>query len=314
MDWFGRATAYSRSGRFGGKLPTSRLSDLGCSGHEAPQGNVKMPYSTNNGVRTHYEVSGEGPAMVLLHANPFDHNLFLYQIQHFSAYFTVIATDMRGYGRSDVVTTPFTFSDMADDVYAVCQQEGVTEAIVVGVSTGSGIALLMGLDRPDFCRAVILVGGGSGKGTVTSEELARPTPRMREYLEKGLDGYHLHHLEDLVTPEFAESELGRYLLGLFVQRGRDLGWNAEGVVEVLRARRGTDMSSRLGGMKVPTLVINGEFDGGRPGGERTARMTSGAVHKILPGAGHACCLEDPGAFDALVMEFLDDSGLLPTNA
>ncbi len=272
---------------------------------------AKMPNSMNGGVKTHYEVSGEGPAMVLLHANPFDHNLFLYQIHHFSAFFTVIATDMRGYGRSDVVTTPFTLSDLAEDVYAVCRQEGVTEAIVLGISTGSGVALLMGLDRPDFCRAVVLVGGGSGKGTVTPEELALPTARMQEYLDKGLDGNHLHHLEDLVRPDFAQSELGGYLLRVVVERGRDLGWKAEGIVQVLRARRGTDMTSRLGEMRVPTLVINGEFDNGRPGGTRTAELIPDAVHKILPGAGHACCIEDPGLFDAFVMEFLDDNGLLP---
>lgn len=271
----------------------------------------EMPYSINGGVKTHYDVSGEGPAMVLLHANPFDNTMFLYQIHHFSALFTVIAPNMRGYGRSDIVTSAFSLSDLADDVYAVCRQEGVADAVVVGVSTGSGIALLMGLDRPDFCRAVVLVGGGSGKGKVTPEELARPTPRMREYLEKGLDGYHLQHLEDLVAPDFAQSELGGYLLQSFIERGRQFGWKAEGIVEVLRARRGTDMTSRLGGMTVPTLVINGEYDNGLPGGTRTAEMIPGAVHKILPGVGHACCIEEPGTFNALVMEFLDDNGLLP---
>ena len=270
-----------------------------------------MAYANNNGIRTYYEVSGRGPAMVLLHANPFDLNLFLYQIPHFSVFFTVIALNMRGYGPSDVVTTPFTLSDLADDVYAVCKQEGVTEAIVLGVSTGSGIALLMGLDRPEFCQALILVGGGSGKGTVSPQELRRPTARMQQYLEKGLEGFHLEHLENLVRPEFATSELGGYLLRMFVTRGRELGWTAEGIVEVLRARRGTDMTARLGEMKVPTLVINGEFDNGLAGGTRTAKLTPGALHKMLPSTGHACCIEDPATFDALVLEFLEDNRLLP---
>ena len=270
-----------------------------------------MPYSMNNGVRTYYEVSGSGPAMVLLHANPFDLNLFLYQVPHFTTFYTVIAPNLRGYGPSDIVTTPFTLSDMADDIYAVCEQEGVTEAIVVGVSTGSGVAMLMALDRPDLCSAVVLVGGGSGKGSVTDEELARPNPRMAKYLDQGFDTYHRNHLEDLVSPSFAQSDLGQYLLGLFVKRGRDFGWSAEGIVEVLRARRGTDMTARLAEMTVPTLVINGEFDNGLAGGTRTATMTPGAVHRILQGAGHACCIEDPGAFDTFVLDFLDDHQLLP---
>ena len=269
-----------------------------------------MPYSTVNGVRTYYEVAGDGPAMVLVHANPFDHTLFLYQIRHFSTWFKVIATDMRGYGRSDIVTTPYTLAEMAEDVMGVCRQEGVTRAIVGGVSTGSGIALLMGLDRPDFCRAVILVGGSSGD-PVTAEELAKPTDRMRNYLTKGMAAYHIRHLEELVAPAFARSPLGRHLLAAVVERGQALGWTPQGIAEVLRARRGTDMTPRLASMKVPTLVINGEFDKSLKGGTRTAKGIPGAVHRILPGTGHACNIEDPATFDGYVIEFLKAKGLFP---
>ena len=42
-----------------------------------------MPYSRANGIKIYYEVSGEGFPFVLVHANPFDHNLWMYQISHF---------------------------------------------------------------------------------------------------------------------------------------------------------------------------------------------------------------------------------------
>jgi pimeloyl-ACP methyl ester carboxylesterase len=35
---------------------------------------------------------------------------------------------------------------------------------------------------------------------------------------------------------------------------------------------------------------------------------SRANHKILPGTGHACCIEDPAGFDRLVIDFLDARG------
>jgi pimeloyl-ACP methyl ester carboxylesterase len=35
------------------------------------------------------------------------------------------------------------------------------------------------------------------------------------------------------------------------------------------------------------------------------------VHKVLPGTGHACCLEDPAGFDRLVMDFLQARKLMP---
>lgn len=86
----------------------------------------------------------------MVHANPFDYNLWMYQIAHFSTYFRIIAIDIRGYGRSDKPTTPFSLKDMADDVLGVCGDEGVKEAILGGVSVGSGMAILLGLDHPEM--------------------------------------------------------------------------------------------------------------------------------------------------------------------
>ena len=34
-----------------------------------------MPFSQNNGVNIYYEVAGQGPALVFVHANPFDRRL-----------------------------------------------------------------------------------------------------------------------------------------------------------------------------------------------------------------------------------------------
>ena len=121
-------------------------------------------YSTVNGVKIYYDVFGAGFPFVMIHANPFDHNLWMYQIARFSTYFKIIAVDIRGYGRSDKPETPFSLKDMADDVLGVCRDEGIKEAIVGGVSVGSGMALLMGLDHPELCKALILVGGSSGPG------------------------------------------------------------------------------------------------------------------------------------------------------
>jgi pimeloyl-ACP methyl ester carboxylesterase len=95
-----------------------------------------MPYSTRNGVKTYYEVSGEGFPFVLMHANPFDRRMFVYQAAHFSTYFKVINIDLRAYGYSDKPALPITVADLCEDVVAVCRQEGAREAIFTGVSVG----------------------------------------------------------------------------------------------------------------------------------------------------------------------------------
>ena len=170
-----------------------------------------MPYSTANGLKIYYEVSGEGFPFVMVHANPFDHNLWMYQIAHFSTYFKVIAIDIRGYGRSDKPSTPFTLKDMADDVLGVCRDESVTEAILGGVSVGSGMALLLGLDYPELFKALILVGGSSGPGGAIDE-------RIHGYTKIGVEKYHIQHLKELVAPDFPETKLGKYLLNTYVER------------------------------------------------------------------------------------------------
>jgi 3-oxoadipate enol-lactonase len=261
-----------------------------------------MPYSTANGLKIYYEVSGEGLPFVMIHANPFDHNLWIYQIAHFSTFFKVIAIDIRGYGRSDKPITQFSLEDMANDVLGVCRDEDVKEAILGGVSVGSGMALLLGLDHPEIFRALILVGGSSGPGGSIEE-------RIHGYTKIGVKKYHIQHLRELVAPGFPETKLGKYLLNTYVER--DSWLSGESIGQIFRARGGTDMTPRLGSMKVPTLVINGEYDNSLKGGQRTALLIPGAVHKILPNTGHACCIEDPAGFDEFVTDFLRANRLLP---
>lgn len=262
-----------------------------------------MPYSTANGLKIYYEVSGEGLPFVMVHANPFDHNLWMYQISHFSTYFKVIAIDIRGYGRSDKPTTPFSLNDMARDVLGVCRDEGVKEAILGGVSVGSGMAILLGLEHPDLFKAIILVGGSSGPGGAIEG-------RIHGYTRIGVEKYHTQHLQELVAPDFPHTKLGKYLLSTFVER--DPWLSGESIGQVFRARSGLDMTPRLGSMKVPTLVINGEYDNSLKRGRLTASLIPGAIHKILPETGHACNIEDPAGFDEFVIEFLQSHGLMPS--
>ncbi len=261
-----------------------------------------MPKSRANGVDIHYEVAGEGPPMVLIHANPFDHNLWMYQIAHFSTWFKVIAVDIRGYGRSEKVTKAYTLKDMCDDVLGVMGDEAAAPAILVGCSVGSSIAILLGLDHREMFSAIILVGGNSGVS-------GRFEKRIDGYTGIGLPTYHLRHMRELVSPEFGQSRLGGYLLDTFTERQPRL--IPQAIANVFRAGNSTDTTGRLGEFRVPVMVINGEHDHSLPAGRRTAGLIPGARHEILPGAGHACCIEDPAAFDALMIAFLEERGLMP---
>jgi 3-oxoadipate enol-lactonase len=188
---------------------------------------------------------------------------------------------------------------MADDVLDVCAQEGVTRAIFAGVSVGSGMALLIGLEQPEMVEAAILVGGSSGGANDVAG-------RINGYLT-GLPEYHLTHMTELFAPGFLETTTGRWVKKLFTDTSKNLSGRCIG--EIFTARAGCDMSARLYTMKPPTLVINGEFDGSLKAGRLTASLIPGAEHYVLPGTGHACCIEDPATFDARMIQFLSDNSL-----
>jgi len=239
---------------------------------------------------------------VLVHANPFDHRLWTYQIARWSGYFRLVALDIRGYGRSDKPVDPFTLEDMAEDVLAVCRAENIARAIFACVSVGSGIAMLIGLAHPEMAQALILVGGANrGGGNIQK--------RIAGYTGPDLKGFQRAHIKELVAPGFPDTPLGRWLVELFVETAGTL--SGASIAQIFRARDGCNMQQRLAGLSVPTLVVNGAHDVSLAAGKETASLIPGAEHVEIPGTGHACNIEDPQAFDDAVIGFLEGRGLWP---
>jgi 3-oxoadipate enol-lactonase len=266
-----------------------------------------MPVSRENGLDIYYEVAGAGPPLLLIHALPFDHNLWLYQVERLSARFRTIAMDLRGWGRSDKPRTPFTLPDMGNDVLGVLADAGVAGgAVVIGCSIGSKIGLMLACDRPAIFRAAILVGGNSGPQPQLEHRIAA----YRAQQTAGtLSDYHLAHLRFGVTQAWADTPIGRYLLAGFVERGRSL--DAACIAQVFHALTVSDLMPKLPTYRTPTLIVNGEHDNALPGGTRTASLIPHAQHEILRGTGHCCFIEDPETFNALVQSFLERHHLWP---
>jgi pimeloyl-ACP methyl ester carboxylesterase len=107
------------------------------------------------GVGIEYEVTGDGPPVVLIHGFPDTARLWRHQVPALAgARFRVIVPDMRGYGRSDkpAEVEAYSLQALAGDVLAVMGQEGVERAHLVGHDWGAavawGLAALVG-DRVD---------------------------------------------------------------------------------------------------------------------------------------------------------------------
>ena len=258
-----------------------------------------MPYSTRNGPSIHYQIAGEGAPIVLVHANPFDHRLWMYQTARWSAFHTIVSVDIRGYGRSAKPESPFTLGDMAADVIGVMDDLGIARAVIGGCSVGSGMALLMGLDHPERCAALVLVGGASRPSVNVAARVAGYAGDVRDYQHK--------HLRECTAPGFGDTQLGAWLMNMFNERADTLSGASIG--QIFRARGSADMQPRLAGMRPPVIVVNGEHDMSFAAGVETAKLIPGAVHAVIRGAGHACQIENPWDFDAAVLPFLTRHGL-----
>lgn len=261
-----------------------------------------MPFADNKGVRSYYEVTGEGPDFVMLHANPCDHRMWMYQIASYSRRFRVIATDMRGYGRSDKPETPFGFEELAEDVYAVCKQEGVTSGILAGASMGSKTAFKIGIDRPEMFQALIHVGGNSFRGSSYDG-------RAAGYLGDDIPAYRASHLAELFAPGFSETPRGRYLSGVILEDSRTLSGQA--LSRLFHSFDGVELAKEVSAIEVPVQIVNGIHDNSLEGGRKTAALIKGGRHHVIENAGHLCCLEEPAAFDAIATQFLQDNDLWP---
>ena len=139
-------------------------------------------------------MTGEGPVVVMLHGGLADHRAMRPMVAPLDGAFRVITPDVRGSGRS-TWTGPLAFDRLADDVVALLDHVGCPRALVGGVSSGSGIALRVGLRHPDRVCGLILatpIHAGAELGYTASqhEAFARMDAVASRAVEEGIAVLH----------------------------------------------------------------------------------------------------------------------------
>jgi len=97
---------------------------------------------------------GNGPPLLLLHGHPQTHVMWHKIAPRLAQDFTVIATDLRGYGQSSKPPTtpdhmPYSKRVMAQDQIAVMRHFGFEHFFVAGHDRGGRCAYRMALDHPE---------------------------------------------------------------------------------------------------------------------------------------------------------------------
>jgi 3-oxoadipate enol-lactonase len=253
----------------------------------------------------HYEVAGEGPPVVLVHAGIADSRMWEPQWTTYPASHRTVRYDMRGFGETPI--RPGSFSH-AGDLVGLLEALELGPAALVGVSLGGRVALEVTVARPDLVSALVLVGPGL-PGHDWTEETQAGWAEEGAAVEAGdLDAAVEMNLRMWVDGPGREpgdvAAAVRERVGVMQRRAFELqipvGDEAEEEPLV------PDLVQRLGEIDVPTLIVVGEED--RPDmhaiADRLEGSIPGARRATIPGAAHVPSLERPAEFDRLVLEFL----------
>jgi 3-oxoadipate enol-lactonase len=259
-----------------------------------------------NGTKFHYEISGEGYPLILVHAGIADGRMWNDQLDVFAQHYKVLRYDRRGFGNTSMVTGSFSHHA---DLYELLKFLKIERAFLVGCSQGAKTVLDLSLEHPEMTAALVLVSPALG-GFIYDGEPPKQAKQLDLAEEAGdldqvnelelqiwVDGP--HRAPTQVDP--AMRKLVEEMNGIALRTPEDMG--DEQALEPAAV-------NRLGEVFAPTLVITGDLDTTKTiaaAGHLREHITS-AQHIIMTGTAHLPNMEKPDEFNYHVLSFLGNLG------
>ncbi|WP_408956735.1 alpha/beta fold hydrolase [Natrinema sp. 74] len=287
-----------------------------------------MPQATRDGVSIYYEREGgdgdRSTPVVFVQGLGFGRWMWRWQREAIAPEYEIIAPDNRGTGRSDVGLPPlvprlpgrlralvilklagYSIGGLAADLEAVLENAGIYDAHVVGASMGGMIAQRYALEynRTTSLTLLCTSHGGPDAAPVPDEtqehmfdtpDVANKRETLRHRMRPAFNDRFTNrnpHLMDQILEWRLEQDAG------------DPAREAQAA-----AVQNFDVSDRLDGLRVPTLLLHGTNDRVVPveNARLLAEKISDSRLELIEGGSHLCFIEDDEFVNERLLEFLDE--------
>jgi pimeloyl-ACP methyl ester carboxylesterase len=230
-----------------------------------------MPYAEHQGVRIHYQIEGEGPALVLHHGfsgsseNWYDAGYVATLQQDYR----VLVLDARGHGASDKPHDPaaYELEQRVGDVVAVLDHEQITRAHYYGYSMGGWVGYGVAQYAPERFHSLII---GGSHPYARSMEFQRQ--HMRQGIEDGIEAF-VAGMEKTYGPMPPK------------RKAQMLANDLKALLAAAQDR--PNLEAVLPTMQMPCLLFVGEADGVYSDVKTCVEQIPNATFFSLPGLNHA---------------------------
>ncbi len=252
------------------------------------------------------ESDGFGLPVVFLHAGVADRRMWAGQMREVAeAGFHVVAYDRRGFGESEAVDEPFSH---LSDLETLLDRLSIHAAILVGASTGGGLAVDFALEHPERTIGLVLIGTAlSGAPDPELPEEAEALFDARDYAAERRQWASVNRIDAHLWLDGPLEKAGRVegpARELFLEMN---GQALEKPALTQEDEPELSAADHVGHITAPVLLVVGELDFPHivERHEELSEELENAFAVTIEEAAHLPSLERPDLFDPLLLEFLE---------
>ncbi|MDP5317042.1 alpha/beta hydrolase [Streptomyces poriferorum] len=267
--------------------------------------------TTRDGAEIFFKDWGSGRPVVFSHGWPLNADAWDNQAHLVASHgFRAIAHDRRGHGRSSQTWDGNHMDQYADDLAELIEQLDLTDAVLVGHSTGGGeVTRYLGRHGTARISKAVLLGAVPPLMLRTAANPEGSPIDVFDGIRAGVTADRSQFYQDLSSPFYGANRDGatvsQGLRDAFWQMSMQVGLKS--ALDCIKAFSETDFTEDLKSIDIPVLVAHGDDDQIVPIGAaalQTVKLVKDAVLKTYPRAPHGLVGDFEKAFNSDLLTFL----------